>query len=128
MNSLGKKISGVIRNNLERTGLFTNLRKETFITEKVNFNRKPDFSDWRVTTAQVLIHGRIIELDNKKISLEFRLWDVFQEKQMVAQQLQTNKNNWRRISHVISDIIYSRITGERAVISTLELFIFLSLD
>ena len=67
MNSLGKKISGVIRNNLERTGLFSNLRKETFITEKVNFNRKPDFSDWRVTTAQGLIHGRIIELDNKNL-------------------------------------------------------------
>ena len=123
MNSLGKKISGVIRNNLERTGLFTNLRKEIFITEKVNFNRKPDFSDWRVTTAQVLIHGRIIELDNKKISLEFRLWDVFQEKQMVAQQLQTNKNNWRRIAHVISDIIYSRITGESGYFDTRIVYI-----
>ena len=44
--------------------------------------------------------------------LEFRLWDVFSEKQMVAQQLTTEISNWRRIAHVISDIIYKRITGE----------------
>ena len=31
---------------------------------------------------------------------------------MVAQELTTEKNNWRRIAHVISDIIYNRITGE----------------
>ena len=31
---------------------------------------------------------------------------------MIAQQLVTEKGNWRRISHVISDIIYQRITGE----------------
>ena len=40
------------------------------------------------------------------------MWDIFQEKQMIAQQLVTSKFNWRRISHVISDVIYSRITGE----------------
>ena len=31
---------------------------------------------------------------------------------MVAQKLTTEKDNWRRIAHVISDIIYKRITGE----------------
>ena len=36
----------------------------------------------------------------------------FSQKQMVAQQLITEEGNWRRISHVISDIIYQRITGE----------------
>ena len=51
------------------------------------------------------------------------MWDVFQEKQMVAQQLQTNKNNWRRISHVISDIIYSRITGESGYFDTRIVYI-----
>ena len=49
---------------------------------------------------------------NNKLILEFRLWDVYSEKQMVAQQLTTEVGNWRRIAHVISDIIYKRITGE----------------
>lgn len=123
VENLGKKISSVVRNNLDRTGLFKHLRKETFIVENINFNKRPDFSDWRITTAQVLIHGRILAIDNQKISLEFRLWDIFQEKQMVAQQLQTNKDNWRRIAHVISDIIYSRITGESGYFDTRIVYI-----
>ena len=36
----------------------------------------------------------------------------FFRKTMVAQQLTTEISNWRRIAHVISDIIYQRITGE----------------
>ena len=36
MNSLGKKISGVIRTNIERTGLFSNLRKETFKNDSIS--------------------------------------------------------------------------------------------
>ena len=40
------------------------------------------------------------------------MWDIFSQKQMVAQQLSTEVTNWRRIAHVISDIIYQRITGE----------------
>ena len=42
---------------------------------------------------------------------------------MVAQQLQTNKDNWRRIAHVISDIIYSRITGESGYFDTRIVYI-----
>ncbi len=65
----------------------------------------------KLTTAQGLVHGKL-SLNGNKLSIEFRLWDIFSQKQMIAQQLVTEKNNWRRISHVISDIIYQRITGE----------------
>ena len=77
----------------------------------MKFESKPSFADWKLTTAQGLIHGRL-NLNREKLMIEFRLWDVFSGKQMVAQQLTTEKNNWRRIAHVISDIIYNRITGE----------------
>lgn len=107
-----KKICGVVKNNLDRTGLFKNLTGNSIIENKISFNKRPDFSNWRITSAQVLIHGRINIDKDKKLVLEFRLWDIFQEKQMIAQQLVTSKSNWRRISHVISDVIYSRITGE----------------
>tara|TARA_B100000989_G_scaffold71255_1_gene49935 strand:+ start:1519 stop:2826 length:1308 start_codon:yes stop_codon:yes gene_type:complete len=107
-----KKICGVVKNNLDRTGLFKNLTEDSLIENKISFNKRPDFSNWRITSAQVLIHGRINIDKDKKLVLEFRLWDIFQEKQMIAQQLVTSKSNWRRISHVISDVIYSRITGE----------------
>ncbi len=108
---ISKKINNVIKSNLERSGLFSILSERTFLNNKISFNNKPEFQDWKLTTAQGLVHGRL-KINGDKLSLEFRLWDVFSQKQMIAQQLTTEKDNWRRISHVISDVIYQRITGE----------------
>lgn len=112
LSDQSKEINKVIKNNLDRTGLFKSLSGDEIIASEISFNEKPDFSNWRITSTQVLIHGRLTVNRDKKLVLEFRMWDIFQEKQMIAQQLVTSKSNWRRISHVISDVIYSRITGE----------------
>tara|TARA_B100000989_G_scaffold274437_1_gene233242 strand:+ start:549 stop:1859 length:1311 start_codon:yes stop_codon:yes gene_type:complete len=109
---ISQDINNVINNNLERSGLFKMLSREVLIENNLDFNKKPIFSNWRITEAQGLVHGRILLLPNNQLRLEFRLWDVLTEKQLIAQQLTTTKTNWRRISHVISDIIYQRITGE----------------
>ncbi len=105
------KIKKVISNNLQRSGLFSLLPKKLFFDTTIPFEEKPIFSDWKITTAQGLVHGKLI-LSRDRLNIEFRLWDVLSQNQMVAQKLTTEKNNWRRIAHVISDIIYQRITGE----------------
>ena len=112
IKKISQDINNVINNNLERSGLFKMLPKSVLIENSLDFNKKPVFSNWRITEAQGLVHGRILILPNNQLRLEFRLWDVLTEKQLIAQQLTTKKTNWRRISHVISDIIYQRITGE----------------
>ncbi|PPR39663.1 MAG: Protein TolB [Alphaproteobacteria bacterium MarineAlpha8_Bin1] len=108
---LSKNINKVIKNNLSRSGLFLMLPKKLFIDDQINFEERPSFPDWRLTTAQGLVYGKV-DINKTKLNIEFRLWDILSEKQMVAQQLTTEVSNWRRIAHVISDIIYQRITGE----------------
>ena len=108
---ISSNINTVISNNLQRSGLFSVLPQKLFFDLSVPFDKKPIFSDWKITTAQGLVHGKL-KINNEKLGIEFRLWDVLTQKQMVAQKLTTEKNNWRRIAHVISDIIYQRITGE----------------
>ncbi len=104
-------IHKVISNNLQRSGLFKILPESVFLKNVLDFDQKPSFPDWKITTAQGLVHGKLT-VSRDKLNINFRLWDVFSEKQMVAQQLSTELANWRRIAHVISDIIYKRITGE----------------
>ena len=116
------KINKVISNNLERSGLFSVLPKKLFINENIKFDQKPSFPNWKITTAQGLVHGRL-NIKNDKLNIEFRLWDVLSQKQMIAQQLTTEKTNWRRIAHVISDIIYQRITGESGYFDTRIVYI-----
>ena len=108
---ISSNINQVISNNLERSGLFSVLPKKLFFNLTIPFEEKPTFSDWKITTAQGLVHGKL-KIKNDKLDIQFRLWDVLSQKQMVAQKLTTEKDNWRRIAHVISDIIYKRITGE----------------
>lgn len=108
---ISSNINNVVSNNLQRSGLFSVLPRKLFLDTKISFERKPIFSDWKITTAQGLVHGKL-NIKGDKIDIEFRLWDVLTQNQMVAQKLTTEKNNWRRIAHVISDIIYQRITGE----------------
>ena len=108
---ISSNINNVVSNNLERSGLFKVLPKKLFFNVSIPFEKKPVFNDWKITTAQGLVHGKL-KIKNEKLDIEFRLWDVLSQKQMVAQKLSTEKSNWRRIAHVISDIIYQRITGE----------------
>ena len=89
---LSTNINNVIKNNLSRSGLFSVLPNKIFLNNKISFNKKPEFADWKLTTAQGLVHGKL-RLDGNKLSIEFRLWDVFSQKQMIAQQLVTEKNN-----------------------------------
>ena len=37
-----------------------------------------------------------LKIKNDKLDIQFRLWDVLSQKQMVAQKLSTEKDNWRR--------------------------------
>ncbi len=112
IKDLSDKILKVVSDNLSRSGLFKIISKRALLENEIPFYDTPEFSNWRITKAQGLVHGRILNTNDDQVKLEFRLWDIFSEKQMIAQQLTTKTSNWRRISHVISDIIYKRITGE----------------
>ena len=117
LDSLGKNISLVISDNLERSGLFIPIDNKAFIQSSESLSSQPRFEDWKVIKAQHLVSGKI-ESNNNNISIEFRLFDVFAQKQIVGKKYETSKNNWRRVAHIISDAIYQRITGEGGFFDT----------
>ena len=73
---IGKNISSVISDDLERSGLFIPLDKKAFIQTNKSLSDQPRFEDWKVIKAQHLVSG-VINGSNGKISVEFRLYDVF---------------------------------------------------
>ncbi|PCI38525.1 MAG: Tol-Pal system beta propeller repeat protein TolB [Rhodospirillaceae bacterium] len=110
--SFGAKIAEVVANDLERSGLFTPIDKEAFIQDGESLNVLPRFGDWRIINAQALVQGRVEMTVDGRMRVEFRLWDVLIEKQMVGRAYFSVPSNWRRVAHKISDEIYKRITGE----------------
>ena len=114
---IGKNISMAISDNLERSGLFKPIDKKSFIQTEKSLSVQPRFEDWKIIKAQHLISGKINK-KNDQISVEFRLFDVFSQKQLIGKKYETSEKNWRRVSHIISDAIFERITGEGGYFDT----------
>ncbi|MDR3525736.1 MAG: Tol-Pal system beta propeller repeat protein TolB [Rhizomicrobium sp.] len=119
----GQDIAKVVRSDLERSGLFKPLDPKSYIDQIANINVAPNFQNWRVITAQGLVTGQVAMQPDGRLRVDFRLWDVYGESQMLGLQYFTQPTNWRRIAHMVSDAIYQRITGEKGYFDTRIVFI-----
>ena len=54
---IGKNISMVISDNLERSGLFMPIERNAFIQDEESLSNQPRFEDWKIVKAQHLIAG-----------------------------------------------------------------------
>jgi TolB protein len=111
-NDLGARMVGVITNNLGHTGLFKPLDPRSFIQDAASAAVRPNFGEWKSINAEALVTGQVNKTADGRTRVEFRLWDVFAQQQMVGTAYMTTPTNWRRIAHIISDVIYKRLTGE----------------
>lgn len=114
----GRDIASVVAADLERSGLFKPIDKRAFLQDVASLQVQPRFADWRVVNAQALVNGAITVQPDGRLKVEFRLWDVFAETQMAGLQYRTQRENWRRVAHIIADAIYKRITGEEGYFDT----------
>ena len=120
---LGRRISGVIQADLARSGLFDPIDEKAFIDVERSLKTMPRFQNWRILNAQAMVQGRITLFADQRMKVQFRLWDVFAQQQMVGQVYTTVTSNWRRIAHIVSDAIYKRVTGEEGYFDTRVVYI-----
>jgi len=116
-------VAGVVRADLERSGLFRPLDQKGFAEHITNINTVPNFPSWRAINAQGLVAGQVTQQPDGRLRVDFRLWDVFGETQMDGKSFTTTPENWRRIAHMVSDAIYERITGDKGYFDTRVVFI-----
>jgi TolB protein len=107
----GAAISATVRANLDRSGLFQVQDPNLFQQSDTDVNVAPRFPAWRAISSQALVIGRGQLLDNR-LRVEFRMWDVSGESQMLGLEFASADENWRRIAHKVSNAIYKRLTGE----------------
>jgi len=111
-DQIAKDMAQVIRDDLERSGLFSIIDPASFIEKQTDINYQPRFADWRLIKAKALVSGRIVRENSNRLRVEFRLWDVYGGEQLDGLRFATTPDNWRRIAHKVSDSIYKRLTGE----------------
>ncbi len=122
LDDLGLEISKVVENNFIQSGLFNPLSKDAFLQKPDIAHLKPRFEDWALIKAQALITGKV-SINNGKLKVEFRLWDVLAGREMLALAFTTVPNNWRRVGHIITDKVYERLTGEKGYFDTRIIYV-----
>lgn len=119
---VGADIAGVIGANLQRSGLFRPLAPASFVEKNLNAAVQPRFADWKQINAQALVNG-MVTVEAGRLKVDFRLWDVFSEQQLLGLQFTSSPENWRRVAHKISDAVYERLTGEKGYFDTRVVFV-----
>ncbi len=116
------EITQIITGNLRRSGLFAPIDPAAYIEKITNIDAVPRFDDWRVINAQALVTGRV-RREAGRVKADFRLWDIFAGQQLTGQQYNTTMENTRRVAHIISDAVYSRITGDPGYFDSRVVFV-----
>ena len=120
---LGRDIAGVITNDLARSGLFRTVAPAAFIQSGPPDSAMPNFQNWRPTGAQALVTGRVESQGGGSVRVEFRLWDILPQTQIQGTAYTTTQRNWRRIAHIMADVIYERLLGEKGYFDTRIVYI-----
>jgi TolB protein len=121
---LGRDIIAVIRNDLGNCGLFRPIDQAAYIQGPTPApSEVPNFQNWQAIGAQALVTGRAEVLGGGNVRVEFRLWDVLPQAQLQGTAYTTTQSNWRRISHIIADVIYERLLGEKGYFDTRVVYI-----
>ncbi len=117
-NDYGDKVREVLVADLDRSGLFKILPTNSYIETLTSIDQQPKFVNWQAIKSQALVQSQIVELPNERIRVDFRLWDMASEQQLIGKSFTTTKSNWRRIAHVVADAIYERLTGDKGYFNT----------
>lgn len=119
---VAKEIREVIRANLANSALFNVLEEKAYLQSGQSLNDQgPIYNEWRMINAAALLGGRVevvAEGAAKKIKVEFRLYDVGTEKQLVGRRYTVEMNFSRHVAHRVSDDVYTALTGEGGYFTT----------
>ncbi len=111
-SAMGGQITGVVGADLARSGLFRTV--DAGVADAGG--GAPNFAQWKSVGAQALVTGTVTGADPLRV--EFRLWDVAAGQQIQGTAYTTSAANWRRISHIVADVIYERLLGEKGYFDT----------
>lgn len=109
-SAVGQKIASVISADLSNTGLFQ------IMSGEVPMDTQPDLAALKARGARAAVAGNVVEKGT--IRVEMRLWDVLAGQQVQGTAYTAPVSHWRRIAHIIADVIYQRLMGEEGYFDT----------
>ncbi|MEM1236114.1 MAG: Tol-Pal system beta propeller repeat protein TolB [Pseudomonadota bacterium] len=121
---LAEDVSRLVAADLTGTGLFREIPSSSFIAQRSEFTAPVRFPDWRAINAQAMITGAVNVDGSGRITVKFRIYDIFSGAELgQGQQLAGTEAGWRRMAHKVADQVYARITGETPYFDSRVVFV-----
>ena len=115
-------VANIVGFDLARSGQFAPMEADNMLS----LPTRPDevfFRDWRILKADYVLIGRTeLEIDGN-LSVSYHLYDVPAEKLITTERLSGPKARLRDMAHLISDVVYEKVTGIRGAFSTKILYV-----
>lgn len=110
----GALLSAVVREDLERSGLFRGIDNNALLDE----TSQPPMAEWRGRSVDALVAGSVSRLADGRLDVRYKLWDVVKGSELLGQSHAVAAGDVRLAAHAVADAIYEKLTGERGVFST----------
>ncbi|MCG6885198.1 MAG: Tol-Pal system beta propeller repeat protein TolB [Silicimonas sp.] len=119
-----REITAVVAADLNGTGLFRNVPRESYISQVSGFDAPVAYADWKAINVEALVVGGVTLTTDNQLLVKFRLFDIFTGAPLGdGLQFAGATNSWRRVAHKVADQVYSRITGEDGYFDSRVVFV-----
>ncbi len=109
-------LTTVIQADLKRSGLFKPLAEHDLLARPTEA-AQVKFRNWQALGQEYLLIGNISQ-QGRQYHVQFQLFDVYKNEQLLGYRLNVSPNELRRTAHHISDLVYEKLTGKKGIFST----------
>ena len=110
-------VAAVVSADMNRCGQFKALDKKD-IVESPTRGKDIKFQTWNLLKQAYIVVGREIENPGGDVRVEFELFDVAKQQQMLGLAITGQKSGLRDVAHQVADLVYEKITGVRGAFWT----------
>jgi TolB protein len=114
----GDEISGIIRDDLTFTGLFTCADRASFIE---SVSQPVDPKNWTPLGIEAVVKGRVVQ--PSPLTVTVSLYDTFDGKELFNRQYRAGNDETRQLAHEIAGDIYTAFTGKPGIFRTKIAFV-----
>ena len=118
-----RTVTSVTTNNFKRSVFLNPIDPSAIPANAAPPDAMPNLGAFKAVNAQFVLTGRSQRAGDGRLKTEFRLFDVTTGEQVAGQQYVTEAANTRRVAHLLSDAVFSRITGEKGFFDTRIVFV-----
>lgn len=110
-------VAEVITNDLRRSGRFAPIGEDRML-QKPTSGADVDFDDWGFVNVEAVVVGTVTQTGENAYTLQFQLFDVFGQRQLVGYRMPASRGTMRAAAHRAADMIYEKLTGIKGVFGT----------